>query len=305
MPYILVVDDSTVDRRLVTGLLEKQEGWEVRSAADGAEALSLVAERSPDIVVSDLVMPGMDGLELVGAVKEEFPLVPIVVLTGRGSEEIALRALKSGAVGYVPKKMLARELPEILTRILDASHEDRTLARLMHRMTRNEATFELHNDPALVISLVTYLQQMIRSLPLADETDRLRVRLAIEEALLNALYHGNLGFKSELDELEPEEKEKAVLARMAEAPFRDRRIYITSCINRSQGVFTIRDEGAGFDPSYFFKTTPSIDLDHSFGRGLLLMQAFMDEVRYNSSGNEVTLVKRSGAQTYEPEEGNR
>lgn len=293
MSRILVVDDSAVDRRLVSGLLEKQSDWSISCAADGNEALALMVDRAPDLVVSDLVMPGLNGLELVGQVKSEFPLVPVVLMTGKGTEDIALRALKAGAVGYVPKKRLAQELPETLRRILAASHEDRTLARLMHRMTRNGASFELHNDPALIVALVTYLQQMIRSLPLADETDRLRVRLAVEEALSNALYHGNLEFRSELDELESAARNAAVSTRSSESPYRDRRIHVTSHIDRAQAVFTIRDEGGGFDPSALLGTGPSIDLDHSFGRGLLLMQAFMDEVRYNAAGNEVTLVKRS------------
>ena len=293
MSQILVVDDSPVDRRLVGGLLEKQPGWTISCAADGDEALALMSKRNPDLVATDLVMPGRNGLELVAAVKADFPLVPVVLMTGKGSEDIALRALKAGAVGYVPKKRLARDLPDAIRRILAASQEDRSLVRLMHRMTQNVASFELHNDPALVLSLVTYLQQMIRSLPLADETDRLRVRLAVEEALSNALYHGNLEFKSELDDLDNDARNVAVSARCSELPFRDRRIYVTSQIDRSQAVFTVRDEGPGFDPSALLGAAPSIDMDQSFGRGLLLMQAFMDEVRYNAAGNEVTLIKRA------------
>lgn len=293
MSHILVVDDSSVDRRLAGGLLEKETGWKIAQAADGREALAAMSARTPDLVISDLVMPEIDGLALVAAAKNDFPLVPIVLMTGKGSEDIALKALRAGAVGYVPKKRLGRELISTTRRILAASLEERSLVRLMHRMTSNEASFELHNDPALVLALVTYLQQTIRALPLADETDRLRVRLAVEEALLNALYHGNLGFQSELSELDDEVRLAQVLARAAELPYRNRRIHVASSINRERAIFTIRDEGTGFDPSSLMGTSPSVDLDQTFGRGLLLMQTFMDEVRYNAKGNEVTLIKRS------------
>jgi len=293
MAHILVVDDSAIDRKLAGGLLEKHPAWSVSYAADGQEALTGLASSTPDLVVSDLVMPRINGLELVAEAKNEYPLVPIVLMTGKGSEDIAVKALKAGAVGYVPKKRLGQELATAVQRILAASHENRSLARLMHRMTRNEASFVLHNDPTLILALVTYLQQMIRSLPLEDETDRLRVRLAVEEALFNSLYHGNLGFGSELDALDADARDAAVAARCAEAPYRDRRIHVTSIIDRSCATFTIRDEGPGFDPSALLGADPSIDLDESFGRGLLLMQAFMDEVRYNDAGNEVTLVKHS------------
>ncbi|MGE3316749.1 MAG: response regulator [Planctomycetaceae bacterium] len=293
MSHILVVDDSSVDRRLASGLLEKDSRWKISQAANGREALAAMSSCIPDVVITDLVMPEIDGLELVAAAKNDYPLVPIVLMTGKGSEEIALKALRAGAVGYVPKKRLNRELVSTSQKILTASIEDRSLVRLMHRMTANEASFELHNDPALIFALVTYLQQMIRALPLADETDRLRVRLAVEEALSNALYHGNLGFQSELSDLDPGARQAEVLARASEAPYRDRRISVTTSISRARAIFTIRDEGTGFDPSSLMGATPSVDLDQTFGRGLLLMQTFMDEVRYNATGNEVTLVKRS------------
>ncbi len=67
MPSVLVVDDSPVDRRLATALLEKQADLTVGTATHGAEALATVADQMPDIVVTDLQMPGMDGLELVRA----------------------------------------------------------------------------------------------------------------------------------------------------------------------------------------------------------------------------------------------
>lgn len=293
MSHILIVDDSSVDRRLAGGLLEKESGWQIEQAANGREALDSMSSRTPDLVISDLVMPQVDGLELVATAKNDFPLVPIVLMTGKGSEDIALKALRAGAVGYVPKKRLGRELVSTSKRILAASIEERSLVRLMHRMNRNEASFELHNDPALILALVVYLQQTIRALPLEDETDRLRVRLAVEEALSNALYHGNLGFTHELDDLDTNARQAQVNARAADAPYRDRRIHVTSSIDRSRAIFTIRDEGAGFDPSSLLGTSPSVDLDQTFGRGLLLMQTFMDEVRYNQTGNEVVLVKRS------------
>src|SRR5262249_54747424 len=170
-----VVDDSPVDRRLAGGLLEQQCACAVLYAADGKEALRQLAESAPDLVLTDLQMPEMDGLELVAAVKDDYPFVPVILMTAQGSEDIAAQALRQGAASYVPKKKLAEDLAPTVLRILLGSHEDRVHALLMHHLEASEAVFVLDNDPALIASLVHHLQQTLRCLPLHDETDRLRV----------------------------------------------------------------------------------------------------------------------------------
>jgi CheY-like chemotaxis protein len=87
MSTVLVVDDAAVDRRLACALLEKHPDWTVLSCEDGQAAMESLRTRPVDIVVTDLVMPRMNGLELVEAIKREFPLVPVIITTSRGSEE--------------------------------------------------------------------------------------------------------------------------------------------------------------------------------------------------------------------------
>ena len=103
MTIVLVVDDSAVDRRLAGGLLEKESGLTVIYASDGTEALVKLDTENPDLVVTDLQMPKMNGLELVGAIRHQYPLVPVILMTAHGSEEIAIAALEQGAASYVPK----------------------------------------------------------------------------------------------------------------------------------------------------------------------------------------------------------
>jgi CheY-like chemotaxis protein len=285
---VLVVDDSPIDRRLAGGLLEKQFGCTVRYAADGKEALAQMAQELPDLVLTDLQMPEMDGLELVTAVKRDYPLVPVVLMTAQGSEEVAARALREGAASYVTKRRLADDLLPTAQRILLGSHEDRMHSQLMHYLESSEAVFVLRNDPGLIKALVAHVQQELRCLPLGDETERLRVGLALEEALTNACYHGNLEMgtpgKSDREAFEQRARE-----RLATAPYRDRKIHAMVRISRAEAVFVVRDEGPGFNPSAISDVP---DAARDTGRGIVLMRTIMDEVRYNAAGNEVTLVKR-------------
>ena len=110
MPTILVVDDSATDRGVAGGLLAKDDQNTVAYATNGREALDVVEKEHPDLVVSDLQMPEMDGLELVEAMREDYPMIPVVLMTARGSEEIAAEALRVGAAGYVPKVTLGQNL---------------------------------------------------------------------------------------------------------------------------------------------------------------------------------------------------
>src|SRR5574340_1797592 len=129
MPTILVVDDSAVDRRLVGGLLEEDHELSVEYAIHGREALERIENLVLDLIVTDLVMPEMDGLELVACVRRRFPLIPVILMTSRGSEEIAVRALQQGAASYVPKRSLAPNLLSTVRRMLAISSRERSHSR--------------------------------------------------------------------------------------------------------------------------------------------------------------------------------
>jgi DNA-binding NarL/FixJ family response regulator len=83
LPRILVADDHSLMRRRVRELLESQDGWEVcAEAATGREAVALAATKQPDVVVLDLCMPELDGLEAARQIHEQFPQTPMLILTG-------------------------------------------------------------------------------------------------------------------------------------------------------------------------------------------------------------------------------
>ena len=80
MPRVLVVDDIVTDRLLAGSLFERVPEWEVSYANDGQEALNAIRNEQPDAVVTDLMMPELNGLELVRVVTQEYPLIPVVEL---------------------------------------------------------------------------------------------------------------------------------------------------------------------------------------------------------------------------------
>ena len=292
MPTILVVDDAAADRELARHLLERQ-AWDVLLAEDGEAALGRMAQTEVDLVLTDLVMPGMDGLVFVERATADHPLVPVVLMTARGSELIAMQALNAGAASYVPKTDLARDLVDVVERILETSRERRNYSRLLGRL--RSASFVLENDLHLIASIVSYLTSVLRDSGMFSETDCHGISTALDEALTNAYFHGNLEVSSVVREHDVRAYRALAEERRQAPPYRDRRILVRVALTDDEARFVIADEGQGFDVSAVPDPTLPANLAQPSGRGIFLMRTFLDEVTYNEAGNQVTLLKRCPA----------
>ncbi|MCA9100960.1 MAG: response regulator [Pirellulales bacterium] len=297
MATVLIVDDSPVDMRLARGILDKSGAFELVFATNGIEAVTQLEESQPDIVVTDMQMPEMNGLELVEHVRARHPLVPVILMTAHGSEDLAVEALEKGAASYVPKDNLSRDLLDTVENVLAVARADRRHDRLMDCLVHSEICLEIENDPALIPPLVDQLQDAVARMSLCDDTGRIRLGIALEEALLNALYHGNLELTT--DELREESSalvesggDSVIDRRRRQSPYSDRKVRVTARMNRDEASFVIQDEGPGFAAHANGEADASQNLSRESGRGLVLMRSLMDEVRFNDEGNEVTLIKR-------------
>ena len=292
MTTVLVVNGSAADRRLVSNLLQGGLAVEVQYAADGDEALAMIDLAPPDLVISGVKMPKMDGLQLVATIRARYPLVPVILMTSRGTDELAVQALQAGAASYVPRRKLAQQLVPTVRQVITVAQGRRSHVRLMGCIVHSQYSFVLNNDCSLFGPLVAYLQEGAAQMGLADAADRTRLGVALEEALDNALYHGNLGVSSSLKERNEAIYQAMVERRRGELPYCQRQIHVRVEFSREQAVFVIRDEGDGFDPTSLPDPTEPANLEKTCGRGILLMRTFMDEITYSDCGNEVTLVKR-------------
>ncbi|MCK6396792.1 response regulator, partial [Zoogloea sp.] len=170
MSRILVVDDSRVDLELVTSLLS-DVGHECVRAGNGREALDLVQSDAPELIVTDLQMPEMDGLELVQAVHARHPKVPVVLMTAHGSEEIAAEALRAGAASYVPKRNLAKDLAATIERVLGVAPSRGEGEEAARWLAEAGYRFVLDNRCGWLRPLVAHFQAELARRGFRDETE--------------------------------------------------------------------------------------------------------------------------------------
>jgi CheY-like chemotaxis protein/anti-sigma regulatory factor (Ser/Thr protein kinase) len=289
---VLVVDDSAMDRRLAGAIVQKMNGWRPVFAANGKEALLAIPRETPVVVLTDMLMPEMDGLELVQAIRAAYPMLPVILMTAHGSEDLAIRALQKGAASYVPKQSLARILGETLEQVVSAAQTSVSLRRIVEALVRHEADYVLENDAALVAPMVSSLEQDVAMMRLCEPSGLMLLGVALHEALTNAIFHGNLELDSKMRETDEKGYYQAARDRRDQAPYADRRVHVRATLTHGEATFVVRDAGQGFDPSLLPDPTDPANLGKNSGRGLLLIQTFMDHVEHNDSGNVITMVKR-------------
>lgn len=296
MPTVLVVDDAPVDRCLVEGVLKRNSSLQVRSVADVLSALRSIEATPPDIVVSDLQMPGMNGLDLVTILRERYPGLPVVLTTAHGSEELAVRAIDEGAASYVPKTQLAERLPSTIDHILEASRSERGYVDCQACLREARLRFEVGNDARILDQLVDLARGTAGGVGLCDSHEQLRLAVALQGLLCLGYYAGNLELPIEqLDELDTPDSPLHALAgrRLSEPPFNSRVLRVEFDVSRRQGMFRVSHEGAPWGLSTFdAELSGSVMLDGEMldaegansqsrervYRGLVLLRAFADSL---------------------------
>ncbi len=155
---ILIVDDEADIRELIAGILE-DEGHDTRLARDSDEALRQIEERRPQLIILDIWLQGsrIDGLEMLSVIKQAYPDLPVVIISGHGNIETAVTAIRRGAYDYIEKPFKADRLMLVTTRALEASQLRREVKELRERST---VSAELIGKSAAINQLKTQLERV-------------------------------------------------------------------------------------------------------------------------------------------------
>ena len=162
MIRVLLADDHSIVRAGLRRLLEDAGDMEVSEAADGRQALKLARENPPDVVVMDISMPGLDGLEAIQRLRDIWPELPVLVLTMHEEEQYVVRCLAAGARGYLTKRGAPEQLVNAIRKVLAGGRflSDEVAEALAVRLSRGQ------DDLSPLESLSNRELQVLRALAL-------------------------------------------------------------------------------------------------------------------------------------------
>lgn len=249
---IVVIDDE-VNAAAALETLLREDGYEVSRANDGRAGLALLEQTDADVVVTDLRMPGMDGLELLERARPLAPRAAFVVVTAFATFDAAVTAGRHGAVEFLHKPFDAATVRAAILRALAtaeaAGSEGAATGTLRFAVA-------LASDPALMRPAFALLEEVLSEFGVAlTDEERASLRFCVLETTTNALEHAH-------------RRERA------------RTVRLRATVSADAIECSVEDEGAGYRPSG----------DHE--RGLRLVRSLMDRVDVDQGGRRITFARR-------------
>jgi len=172
--------------------------------------------------------------------------------------------------------------------VLSLSQSQSQDMKLMSCIKKSDFEFVLDNDLELIEPLIDMIQGIVASLEIFEQRSLVQLGVSLENALTNAMFRGNLAMPRETF---PVLSRDAIAARAKEEPYRDRKVHFGAKITPEKVEFSIRDEGEGFDTEQLPEASNPESFRDGIGRGLVLIQAFMDDVSFSDGGRQLAMSK--------------
>jgi CheY-like chemotaxis protein len=293
-PLALVVESADADRGVLARIAQDC-GLEVTEVATGAAAMEAAEQKEPDVVLLDVHLPDMDGLQVLAQLRVDHPDLPVIVIAEPCEGERVEAALEVGALNYLCKPVNAREVAFVLDRLQRALQEEAGLQAPLQTVQERRTALQLPCDLDLIPGVVLLLGREATChypgyrIPVAD------IKLALYEALANAVEHGNLeiDFEGKAEALmDPGGLADLIRKRRGDPRFAERVVQIQVIYRPAEVEYRVRDEGPGFDPMDFCPKKALGNVEALHGRGLALIRHYMDEVEWNPDGNEIRMSRR-------------
>ncbi len=263
---ILVVDDDPDIRLLLSEVLASNPKFRVVIAENGLKGLEKIKTEIFDVVITDIKMPVMDGIEMLQNIRKLQPEMPVVIMSGYAEFHHLAKALELGASNFIRKPFDFEEVFQVILKILKIKDKFVKQSRIFPHITI-ETMIRFPSDTELVDGIAVYLTIDLINYNMCNVVEVNNIRLSIHEALMNAIEHGN-----KMD--------------------RSKQVQIIKKVDHDSIVFHIIDEGDGFDLNKVPDPTLPENIMNPRGRGILLISSFMDEMAFDQGGRELIITKK-------------
>jgi len=302
---VLIVDDEEYVRNSFTASLQSTGCINVITASDGIEALELINKGGINLVLTDLKMPNMGGLELLKKLQENHNVIPVVVITGDGDIPKTVEALKLGAINFISKPIKYKELIEVVNRGLQHS---RNLKQQIHDTELKDKILDTVERIYLSNNAFTYscqcsaitpknllLEAVIQIFENVAKMGGFRgllsqLSIIVHEILANAINYGSLEVDSSLRDADDDSFEKAVAFAYKDPKNKNKKVYFQFKVSNDMFTVSVTDEGNGFDWELVPDEFTEESFESSHGRGLVMLKIICNSVRWNKRGTSITIT---------------
>lgn len=291
---ILIVDDEPSICSMVTRFLE-MNNYQGDVASNGKQALEMLEKNSYQLVLSDIKMPEMDGISFMQAAKELKSDLLFIIMSGYGTLESAIQALKLGAINFIKKPLSVIELVSTIKKAEDILFRKTLPYKISpYIQTINKhMVFSVKDLNERIDMVVDYLVMELPHFSLSEvRIDNLT--LALYEALNNAIEHGSLDLHKQMTENNTVEEfqdfTREKIRRLEKKEYAEKQVVIDLAYHSNQIIYTITDSGKGFDHRQYLKTIDNRLYVDSINKGLFLIMNTVDRIEFNDAGNALTMI---------------
>lgn len=287
---ILFLDDEEMIRDLFREIFGIIHDLTLIGTAE--EALEICKDKSFDLIITDVRLPKMSGIDFISKLRDKEINTPFIVITGNQDIEISIRALRLGAVDFFIKPFRMDAIRHSLQKFENLFIFSQELISKNHfQLTHSKQNFAIRPSLKNLNQYVNLVMRSISLIPGIHTDDILSIKLALYELLGNAIEHGFAGISyehkasllsSDVDYVDHVDRICADINEcvLLEIGFEDHKVYVS-----------LKDRGAGFDPSKVPDPVTDPNASYLSGRGIFLARMNVDELVYNDIGNEVSFSK--------------
>jgi len=291
---ILIVDDSV---SMVNGLVKILEvsGYEADPAYNGQDALRKLSGKDYDVIVCDIEMPGMNGLDLLKNIRRDYDNLSFILMTGYLEQEYFIKAIQLGASDFIRKPIDSEQLVKSIQLQVNKKKEDWDYFNVSNIASHMDIKFSLPPQMFRQVDFIKIFTKFFKQNLNIRNTVINEILLCLEEMLYNAFIHGTLQLSMQERTLNYEDYKDLIFKKLQEPEIANKKIHIRMSFNQEKQIMTIEveDEGVGFDYNLWLekvKSNKSIQLDE-YGRGISIIYHLTNKISFGKGGRRIKVEK--------------
>lgn len=292
---ILVVDDSIAIVNSLCTIL-KVSGFEVDSAFNGSDALRKIHSSEYDVVICDIEMPGITGLDLLGKVRRDYDReLDVILMTGFLDHDYFIEAIRMGASDFIRKPVDTKQIIRSIHSLMERRRSRNDYSDFYQNTETADFNFVIDPRKFSKFAISKVFNSFLRQSFQFNHNLLNELLICVDEMVYNAFIHGTLNLSVGERVLDHSSQQRLIEERLADPDIASKRLRFSFCVDHAQNVINIsvEDDGKGFDYNAWLNRVaeePKLNLEEH-GRGISMLYHLADTLTFSNGGRKVSISK--------------